>query len=99
MMHAPGFECNTLSSHISISLLLPDLWAHGAENNHASGCACQLGPALECNCRLGSSCAVCQDSTIGPLANLSSLTMAAAVFANSTKFVQGLIKLGEEVVE
>lgn len=48
---------------------------------------------------LGSSCAVCQDSTIGPLANLSSLTMAAAVFANSTKFVQGLIKLGEEVTE
>lgn len=48
---------------------------------------------------LGSSCAVCQDSTIGPLANLSSLTMAAAVFANSTKFVQGLIKLGEEVAE
>ena len=48
---------------------------------------------------IGSSCAVCQDSTIGPLANLSSLTMAAAVFANSTKFVQGLIKLGEEVTE
>ena len=48
---------------------------------------------------IGSSCAVCQDSTIGPLANLSSLTMAAAVFANSTKFVQGLIKLGEELSE
>lgn len=48
---------------------------------------------------IGSSCAVCQDSTIGPLANLSSLTMAAAVFANSTKFVQGLVKLGEEVAD
>lgn len=46
---------------------------------------------------LGSSCAVCQESTIGPLANLSSLTMAAAVLGNATQFVEGLIKLAEEL--
>ena len=48
---------------------------------------------------LGSSCSVCQESTIGPLANVSSLTMAAGMLANTTKFVQGLIKLAEELTD
>lgn len=48
---------------------------------------------------LGSSCAVCQESTIGPLANVSSLTMAAGMLSNTTKFVQGLIKLAEELTD
>lgn len=48
---------------------------------------------------LGSSCAVCQESTIGSLANVSSLTMAAGMLANTTRFVQGLIKLAEELTD